>query len=157
MDKKVKNIIENNIDVIETNQWDILSKRLPPNDFALIMPILLEAGIVPFPDIEQLERPIELFQYLSGVDGKVYNTPGYYAKWLLDGMGTNESIQLIAKIGQLLGFKIYDAKYGWYWNEDYLILHPDCNIGKFIEWCNSEVTEEEEKLSMDDFKETTLE
>lgn len=39
----------------------------------------------------------------------------------------------------------------------YLILHPDCSLKSFIEWGNSEITEDEEKLSMDDFKEVTLE
>ena len=61
MDDKIRRLIENNIDLIEIDDWKALSERIGPHNFCAIMPIMREAGIYfPFIPSNEDDRDIDI-------------------------------------------------------------------------------------------------
>lgn len=139
MGDKQRKLIENNIDLIEIEDWKALSKRIGPHDFCAILPIMREANIYfPFLPSGDDEDVNTLLYILSDVEEN--NIPLVFASLLSWGFWSPNNnplsldISTVAHIAHDLGFNVFKSKIknpggewpqGYDTDEDYMVTELD--------------------------------
>ena len=163
MKTKQKQLIEENINLIENNDWEQLTAAVGPNGFANILPILVEASIIPFSVINKFipEELLDVCDYLADISGKTryeLDMPGEYAERILNEINTDNYIdtKLVVELSQKLGFVVYETTKhgeGSIGAPDYLILHPSCSLKRYVAFEIKNADEQDDAWSIEDFRE----